>query len=248
VREWLILRVFCDACDGLGKTIDVGLGSPASPAPFGAGTLGALGAADEPRTLSADSFADAKALCSSGGYSIFAKWIEELTPRAKVADENVEPEPEQADQAAGPRPSPAGKTRRSLSELQEPGALKPALRAVQPLQGVLQPAGQLPAQPTVALQTPEKEPPAKDKSETKAPASAAKDVLRGRRVLSLHVSMCTLSLLERGGQVRVEAAMRVNGTLLRGACAVPDAGSDAWAVWARTDVRVLDEQLTVAYT
>ena len=42
----------------------------------------------------------------------------------------MEPEPEQADQAAGPRPSPAGKTRRSLSELQEPGALKPALRAV----------------------------------------------------------------------------------------------------------------------
>ena len=42
--------------------------------------------------------------------------------------------------------------------------------------------------------------------------------------------------------------MRVNGTLLRGACAVPDAESDAWAVWARTDVRVLDEQLTVAYT
>ena len=84
VREWLILRVFCDAFDGLGKTIDVGFGSAASPAPFGAGTLGALGAADEPRTLSADSFADAKALCSSGGYSIFAKWIEELTPRAKV--------------------------------------------------------------------------------------------------------------------------------------------------------------------
>ena len=55
MREWLILRVFCDACDGLGKTIDVGLGSPASPAPFGAGTLGALGAADEPRTLSAES-------------------------------------------------------------------------------------------------------------------------------------------------------------------------------------------------
>merc|ERR1712182_160199 len=83
-------------------------------------------------------------------------------------------------------------------------------RAVQPLQGVLQPVGQLPAQPAPALATPEKTPPKSvktvQKSEKMAPTTAPKDVLRGRRVLSLHGSMCTLSLLERGGQVRVEAA------------------------------------------
>merc|ERR1719238_376824 len=122
------------------------------------------GLLDEPRTLSAESFAEAEELRSSGAsYSVFAKWIEELTPRGqvKVADENLEPEPEQADQAAGPRPSPAGKGRRSLEFpekgltkgrgppplTKQPVALQSALRAVQPLQGALQPAGQLPAQP-----------------------------------------------------------------------------------------------------
>jgi hypothetical protein len=231
---------------------------------------------DEPRTLSAESFAEAKEsakkkeeeeeeeLLRASSYSVWAKWIEELTPRGSVPlsnNENVEPEPEQADQAAGPRPSPgAGKGRRSFEltekKAQLPLESKPALRP--PIQGALQPVGQLPVaasptpekmpQPVVALATPEKMPLAVEKSEKTAPVPAAKDVLRGRRVLSLHGSMCTLSLLERGGQVRVEAAMRVNGTLIRGTCAVPDAGSDAWAVWARTDVRVLGEQLTVAYT
>merc|ERR1719399_1311772 len=87
---------------------------------------------EPPRTLSAESFAEAKEMRSSGAsYSVFAKWIEELTPhdqvlkeltpRGEVTDENAEPEPEQADQAAGPRPSPKpSKTRRSL-ELSEKG-------------------------------------------------------------------------------------------------------------------------------
>jgi hypothetical protein len=73
-------------------------------------------------------------------------------------------------------------------------------------------------------------------------------VLRGRRVLSMDGNMCTLSLFERSGEVRVEAAMRIDGKLLRGGCAVPNATTDAWAVWARTDVRVLDSALSVAYT
>merc|ERR1719473_512250 len=92
----------------------------------------------------------------------------------------------------------------------------------------------------------EKKPVEERKPETcDAAAKKGPGVLRGRRMLSMDGNMCTLSLFERSGQVRVEAAMRMDGKLLRGGCAVPDATTDAWAVWARTDVRVLESALSV---
>lgn len=80
-------------------------------------------------------------------------------------------------------------------------------------------------------------------------ARAPAGKLCGRRVLAVQGNLCTLSLFDNDGDVRVEAAMRKDGTMLRGQTSIPN-GKDAepWAIWACIEVNIEPEILSVIYT
>jgi hypothetical protein len=188
----------------------------------------------EPRTV--PSAVLQEAFPTSTGYppkaSVWDKWLADLTPRGEREEvKSVQEEigsPDVVKEGTGG--SWMGESR-SCVRTQADDAAGPRRNFVDGKENA------------VANIVEEKKPEARDVAVKKEPG-----VLRGRRVLSMDGNMCTLSLFERGGEVRVEAAMRIGGKLLRGGCEVPDATTDAWAVWARTDVRVLDSALSVAYT
>lgn len=186
--------------------------------------------------------------------SVWDEWLAELTPRDEEAKcvhtlealphvgrvgsgdarlgESVKYVRAQADDAAGPRRDfPCGKENAVENVTEEKLVTKDVATEEEAAGSHRRPASSV-----------EEKKPVIQVATNKNPGT-----LRGRRVLSMDGHMCTLSLFERDGLVRIEAAMRIGGKCLRGRCEVPDATTDAWAVWARTDVRVLDSALSVVY-